>query len=316
MRRRLAAAAGLGVALAAACAPGHPEAPTAAAGASGVDRAGMDPSVRPGDDFFGYANGGWIKTHEIPPDRASYGTGAIVDELTAKRTAALIDEAARNAPAGSEARKVGDYYATYLDEAAIAARGAAPLAPALERIAAIADRRALATALGAALRADVDVLNNTSFDTPNLFGLWVAADLSDPAHNAAFLLQGGLGLPDRDYYLDGAPRMAEIRDRYQAHVAAMLGLAGLSDPAARAARIVALEHAIAAVHVPRVDTEDVQKGNNHWTRGELADRAPGLDWPAFLTAAGLDRQPRFVIWQPGALVGLAACIGKLRARSQ
>jgi predicted metalloendopeptidase len=306
---RLAAAARLGVALAAACAPGHPEAPTAAAaGASGVDRAGMDPSVRPGDDFFGYANGGWIKTHEIPPDRASYGTGSIVQELTAKRTAELIAEDARDAAAGSDARKVGDYYASYLDEAAIAARGAAPLAPALEQIAAISDRRALATALGAALRTDVDVLNNTNLDTPNLFGLWVAADLSDPAHNAAFLLQGGLGLPDRDYYLDGSPRMAEIRDKYQAHVAAMLGLAGLSDAAARAARVVALEHEIAAVHVPRVDTEDVQKGNNHWTRGELADRAPGLDWPAFLAAAGLDHQPRFVIWQPRALVGLAALV--------
>jgi predicted metalloendopeptidase len=306
---RLAAAARLAVALAAACAPGHPEAPTAAAaGASGVDRAGMDPSARPGDDFFGYANGGWIKTHEIPPDRASYGTGAIVNEVTTKRTADLIAEAARDAPAGSEARKVGDYYASYLDEAAIAARGAAPLAPALARIAAIADRQALATALGAALRADVDVLNNTNFDTPNLFGLWVAADLSDPAHNAAFLLQGGLGLPDRDYYLDGSPRMAEIRDKYQAHVAAMLGLAGLPAVADRAARVVALEHAIATVHVPRVETEDVQKGNNHWTRSELADRAPGLDWPAFLAAAGLDRQPRFVVWQPAALIGLAALV--------
>jgi predicted metalloendopeptidase len=305
---RLAAAARLGVALAAACTPGHPEAPTAAGGASGVDRAGMDPSVQPGDDFFGYANGGWIKTQEIPPDRASYGTGSIVQELTAKRTAELIAEAARDAPAGSDARKVGDYYASYLDEVAIAARGTAPLTPALQQIAAIADRRALATALGATLDTDVDVLNNTNLDTPNLFGLWVAQDLSDPRHNTAFLLQGGLGLPDRDYYLDGSPRMAEIRERYQAHVAAMLQLAGLSDAAARAARIVALEHEIATVHVPRVDTEDVQKGNNHWTRGELADRAPGLDWAAFLAAAGLDRQQRFVVWQPGALVGLAALV--------
>src|SRR4029079_6433838 len=91
---RLAAAVRLGVALAAACAPGHPEAPTAAARASGVDRAGMDPSVRPGDDFYAYANGGWIKTHEIPPDRASYGTGSIVAELPPTRTPTLITEAA------------------------------------------------------------------------------------------------------------------------------------------------------------------------------------------------------------------------------
>ncbi|HEY6174222.1 MAG TPA: M13 family metallopeptidase N-terminal domain-containing protein, partial [Kofleriaceae bacterium] len=276
--------------MAAACTPAHPEVKTAAPGAAaGIDLAGIDRSVSPGNDFYAYANGGWIKSHEIPADRPSYGTGAIVDEKTVQRTSELIAEAARSAPAGTEARKVGDYYASYLDEAAINARGTAPIKPALERIAAIADRRGLAAALGASLRTDVDVLNNTNYDTPNLLGLWVAQDLSEPTRYSAFLLQGGLGLPDRDYYLDATTRMAEIRDRYQAHIAAMLELAGLTDGAARAARVVALERKIAEVHVPRVDTEDVQKGNNHWTRAELADRAPGLDWAAFLAAAGLDR---------------------------
>jgi putative endopeptidase len=307
---------GLGISLGlafAACAPARPEvrpgATPGASGASGIDLAGIDRSVTPGNDFYGYANGGWIKTHDIPPDRASYGTGAIVEELTTKRTSELIAESAKDAPAGPEARKVGDFYASYLDEAAIAARGSAPLAPELARIAAIADRRGLAGVIGSALRADVDVLNNTNFDTLNLFGLWVAQDLSDPQRYAAFLLQGGLGLPDRDYYLDGSPRMAEIRDRYQAHIVEMLRLAGLSDPAARAARIVALEHKLAEAHAPRVDTEDVQKGNNHWKRGELADRAPGLDWAALLAAAGLDHLPGFVIWQPTAVVGIAALVG-------
>jgi putative endopeptidase len=300
----------LGVAIGAACNPAHPEVKTAApSAASGVDLVGMDRSVSPGNDFYAYANGGWIRSHDIPADRPSYGTGAIVDEKTIKRTSELIAEAARSAPSGSEARKVGDYYASYLDEAAIAAHGTAPLKPALDRIAAIADRRGLAAALGASLRADVDVLNNTNYDTANLFGLWVAQDLSDPTHYAAFLLQGGLGLPDRDYYVDASPRMTEIRDKYQAHIAAMLGLGGMSDGAARAARVVALEHKIALAHVPRVDTEDVQKGNNHWSRAELADRAPGLDWAGFLAAAGLARQPGFVIWQPKALIGLAALVG-------
>ena len=319
----------LALAVAAACTPAHPEVKTAAPGAAaGIDLAGIDRSVSPGNDFYAYANGGWIKSLEIPADRPAYGTGAIVDEKTTKATSELIAEAARSAPAGTEARKVGDYYASYLDEAAINARGTAPIKPALERIAAIADRRGLAAALGASLRTDVDVLNNTNYDTPNLLGLWVAQDLSEPTRYSAFLLQGGLGLPDRDYYLDATTRMAEIRDRYQAHIAAMLELAGLTDGAARAARVVALERKIAEVHVPRVDTEDVQKGNNHWTRAELADRAPGLDWAAFLAAAGLDRlrtpcgsaarpgkagacdrQPGFVIWQPKALIGLAALVG-------
>ena len=299
----------MGLAIAA-CAPSHPEVRpiSGTGGPSAIDRTGMDPSVAPGNDFYGYANGGWIKSHEIPPDRASYGTGAMLQELTSKRTAALIAEAAKDAPAGSDARKVGDFYASYLDQAAITGKGLAPLAPALERIAAIGDAHALATALGHTLRADVDVLNATNYDTDNLFGLWVAQDLDDPSRYAAFLLQGGLGLPDRDYYLDAAPRMAEIRDKYRAHIAAMLGLAGIADADAKAARIFDLEHKIADAHVPRVDTENVEKGNNHWTRAELATRAPGLDWPAFLAAAQLDRQPGFVVWQPSALIGLAALV--------
>jgi len=297
--------------IAAACAPSHTDVHPAAAsaGSGAIDTAGVDRSVKPGDDFYAYANGGWIKSHEIPPDRASYGTGAIVQELTSKRTAELIAEVAKDAPAGSEAKKIGDYYASYLDEAAIADRGIAPLKPMFDRIAAIEDAHALASALGRTLRADVDVLNATNYDTENLFGLWVAQDLSDPTHYSAFLLQGGLGLPDRDYYLDPSPRMAEIRDKYRAHVAAMLTLAGITDTEARAARIFDLEHKIAEAHSPRLETEDVQRGNNHWTRAELAARAPGLDWQAFLTAAGLSRQPGFVVWQPNALIGLAALVG-------
>ncbi|HEX2689574.1 MAG TPA: M13 family metallopeptidase, partial [Kofleriaceae bacterium] len=149
---------------------------------------------------------------------------------------------------------------------------------------------------------------NGNYDTDNLFGLWVAQDLSDPTHYSPFLLQGGLGLPDRDYYLDPSPRMAEIRDKYRAHIAAMLALAGITDAGAKATRIFDLEHKIAEVHVPRIETEDTQKGNNHWTRADLLARAPGLDWQAFLAAAGLDRQASFVVWQPPALIGIAALV--------
>jgi predicted metalloendopeptidase len=296
------------LAVLAACDPSHPELHGGPAGASAIDIAGMDTSVVPGNDFYAYANGGWIKSHDIPPDRSSYGTGAIVEELTAKRTVDLIAEAAKAAAAGSEAAKVGDYYASYLDEAAIAAAGTAPLAPELARIAAIADRKALAQAIGASLRTDVDVLNNTNYDTENLFGLWIAQDLSDPTRYAVFVLQGGLGLPDRDYYLDPSPRMVEIREKYRAHIAAMLGLAGIADGDARAVRILSLETAIAGAHAPRVETEDVKHGNNHWRRDELTERAPGLDWSALLAAAGLERQADFVVWQPAALIGIARLV--------
>jgi predicted metalloendopeptidase len=151
----------------------------------------------------------------------------------------------------------------------------------------------------------VDVLNNTNLHTPNLFGLWVAQDLDEPASYSPFLLQGGLALPDRDYYLSPSAPMAAIRDRYQAHIARVLELAGVGEARARAARIFALEARIAEAHVSRADSEDVKKGNNHWSRRDFAERAPGLDWEAFFAAAGLGQQPRLVVWQPGAVIGIA-----------
>lgn len=275
----------------------------------GLDLAGMDRKVAPGDDFFAHANGTWLKITEIPADRRSYGTSAMVDDRTALRTAELIRGlAAHPAPAGSEARKIGDYYASYMDEARIEALGLKPLQPALDRIAAIADRSALAKALGDGVRADVDVLNATNFYTDNFFGLWVAQDLDHPERYAPFLLQGGLGMPDRDYYLDPSPRMAGIRTQYQAYIAGLLKLAGIPDGETKAARIFELERRIAENHRSREASVDVVKGNNHWTRADFDAKAPGLDWGAFFQAAGLGQQDRFVVWQPEAFTGSAALV--------
>ncbi len=281
---------------------------TPAPDAHGIDLAGIDRSVAPGDDFFAYANGAWLKTTEIPADRSSYGTGALLAELNTRRTAALISNAAARAAAGSDARKIGDYYASFMDEARIEELGLKPLASALARIDAIADRGQLAQALGATLRADVDVLNSTNFYTPNLFGLWVAQDLDDPKSYSPFLLQGGLVMPDRDYYLNPSPPMAAIRDKYQVHIAMVLQLAGVADAQAKAGRILALERRIAEAHSSRADSEDVRKGNNHWSLKDFDMRAPGLDWQAFFAAAGLTPQPRFVVWQPGAVTGISALV--------
>ena len=278
----------------------------AAAGDHGLDFAGMDPSVAPGDDFFRYANGRWLATTEIPADRSSWGVDAQLAELTLQRTAELIRAADASAAPGTEARKIGDYYASYMDAARIERLGLTPLAPLLKDIDAINDRAALARALGATLRADVDVLNNTSLHTENLFGLWVAQDLDDPQRCSPFLLQGGLGMPDRDYYLNPSEKMADIRTHYQAHIAAALRLAHIQGAEEKAARIFELERRIAEVHVSRADSEEVLKGNNHWSAAEFAQRAPGLDWPAFFDAAGLSRQGEFVVWQPGAVTGISA----------
>src|SRR5262249_6228832 len=145
-------------------------------------------------------------------------------------------------------RKVGDYFTAYMDEAAIEKRGLSTVTPILNRITAIADRRGLAKELGATLRADVDPLNATNFHTDHLFGLWVAQDFNEPTRNTAYLLQGGLAMPDREYYVSESPRMVETRTKYVSHVAAVLELAGIADAPAKAEQIAALETKIARVH--------------------------------------------------------------------
>ncbi len=287
-------------------------APPLASKGGGIDTAGMDRKVAPGTDFFAYANGTWLKRTAIPADRAAYGTGAIVSELTERRTVGLIQDAAK-APsaAGPDLRKVGDFYASFMDEAAIEAAGLRPLQPTLDRIAAIQNRDDLARFLGSTLRADVDVLNATNLATDDLFGLWVAQDLDDPSHYSPFLLQGGLGMPDREYYLDASPRMEDIRSKYRAHVAAALRLAHVGEVEMRAERIFDLERRIAQAHWSREDTGDVLKGNNHWARKDFGVRAPGLDWDAYFVGAGLEQAPAFVVWQPSACSGISALAASL-----
>ena len=296
----------------------HALAPSAAALASvfllaayapGVDLAGMDKSVTPGDDFFAYANGAWEKATAIPADRASWGTGGELAELTDKRVSDLIQTA--GAAKGPEARKIADYYAGYMDEAGIEAKGLAPLKPTLARIAAIDDRKALSAYLGSTLRADVDVLNATALRTDNLFGLWVAADLKTPTRYSPYLLQGGLSLPNREYYLATTPRMQAIRDGFKAHVAKVFELAGSAqaEAQAKAERVFALEDKIAHTHGSLTDAEDPEKGYNPWSRADFDAKAKGIDWGAYFGAAGLEPQKRFVVWQPQALTGEAALAG-------
>lgn len=285
-------------------------APKPTYGTFGFDTAGMDPTVKPGDSFYHYANGTWHERTEIPADRSSAGMFLRLAEEASQHNRELIEAAARSdAPAGSEARKIGDLFASYMDEATIEARGMTPLAPELKRIAAIANRRDLSAVLGDTLRADVDALNMGDVTTARLFGLWVAEDLNEPSRYVAYLLQGGLGLPDRDYYLADNPRFAEVREKYQRHIANMLRLAGFSEPEARAARVYALEKKIAQVHWSQVDTRDIHKANNPWKREEFARKAPGIDWDAYLSAANLGAQRDFIIWQPSAVTGIAKLVG-------
>ncbi len=277
--------------------------------APGLDRAGMDTAVKPGDDFFDFANGTWLKTTEIPADKSGTGAGSMLADRTDQGVAELIQSAAKgHASGGSELRKIGDYYTAFMDTAGIEAAGMKPLQPALDSVAAIRDRKDLARVLGSGLRADVDALNNTNFYTGNLLGLWIAQDLKDPSHYSPFLLQGGLGMPDRSYYTDPGAGMDSTRAAYQAHVARMLSLAHMQGAEARAASIVGLETKMARAHWTREQSGDVSKANNHWKRSEFQSKAPGLDWDAYFSAAHLAKPQVFQIWQPSAVTGLSGLV--------
>jgi len=275
----------------------------------GISVANMDRSVKPGDNFFLYCNGDWIKRTELPPDRARISVFSGLADLSDKRTAALIEETAKsNAPEGSSARKIADLYNSYMNEAAIESRGMAPIEPHLKAIAAIQNKKELAAALGETLRADVDALNNTNFHTSHLFGLWVAPGFNDSDHYAAYLLQGGVQLPDRDYYLSDSEHMKDVRAKYQTHLSAMLKLAGFTDTDARAERIIALEHAIAEKHLSLAENDDIHKANNTWTQADFTAKAPGLDWAEYFRGAGLSKQASFIVWQPTAFAGESALV--------
>jgi putative endopeptidase len=269
----------------------------------------IERSIRPGDDFYRYANGGWINRVEIPPDRAGLSTFSLLTDISNQRTAELLKQAPDlNAPAGAGPRKIRDLYQSYMDEAGIEARGLGPIKPHLDEIAAISNKQELARALGQSLRADVDALNNTNFHTPNLFGLWVAPDFNDPEHYAAYLLQGGLELPDREYYLSGSEHMRSLLLKYRAHVAAILRLAGVDDSEARAGRVLELEHRIAELHSTLADNQDIHKANNHWGQADFGQKAPGVDWSEYFRGAGLAGQQEFIVWQPSAFQGEAALV--------
>jgi endothelin-converting enzyme/putative endopeptidase len=278
----------------------------------GIVSSSIDPSVKPGDDFYRFANGNWIKRAEIPEDRAAVDVWTKLGDLSNQRMADLIKEIANsNEPAGSGLRKVADLYSSYIDESMVEAKGTVPLKAKLDAIGAIRDKKQLARALGETLRADVDALNNTNYHTPNLFGLWVAPGFNDSDHYVPYLMQGGLILPDREYYLSDSESMQKIRSQYQTHMAAMLKLAGVTNPDARVKAIFELELAIAKTHRTLAENEDIHKANNTWTQSDFSVKAPGLDWKEYFAGAGMTKVKSFIAWQPEAFAGESALVNSI-----
>jgi predicted metalloendopeptidase len=266
----------------------------------------VDRSVKPGNDFYRYANGGWLGRVTIPAGQLSYDTRAILVQKTGQRVRELIQEAAAAQPiTGSGAQKVGDYYASFMDRDGIESKGMTPLAGEMARIAAISDKASLSAYLGTTLNTEVDGL---TANADHIFGVWVNQSFTESDHYVFHLLQGGLGMPDRDDYIDSSPKMAGLRAQYQAHIAVTLKLAGIADSETRAARILTLETRMAQAQAPDADAADVFKQNNSWKRVDFNSKAPGMDWNAYFASAGLNGQLDFVVWQPSAVTGTSGLV--------
>ena len=259
-------------------------------GRFGFDEAGMDRTAKPGDDFYRFANGTWAKTTPIPPDRSNFGLFAALDELSLQRSRDILEEAAR-AP-GS---RIGDLYASFMDEAAADAAGAKPLAPTIGAIKGAPSKAGLAAEMGRLLRIGVN----------QPFPFTVGQDDKNPDVYVVQFYQGGLGLPDRDYYLQAEARMTGIRGDYEAYLARLLTLAGEPNAAARAKAVAAFETGLARAHWTRIDSRDSSKTYNPWTRADFDAKAPGFDWQAYLAAAGAEGRMSFLVAQPSAVTGMA-----------
>jgi putative endopeptidase len=266
----------------------------------------IDHSVKPGQDFYRFANGNWLKTAAPPAGQTNLDIRAMLMARNAQRVRDLIEKAAASRAAnGAIEQKVSDYYASYMDQAAIESKGLAPLADSLSRISAITDRTSLSAYLGTTLGSEIDGLTSNS---DHIFGIWINQGFDDASHNLPHLWQGGLGLPNRDDYLDSSQQKSELRSQYQAHIARVLKLAGAANAEREAPAVLSLEIGIARAFAPDSDAADTFKQNNPWKRADFAQKAPALDWNAYFQAAGLSAQQNFIVWQPSDVVGVSALV--------
>jgi putative endopeptidase len=279
-------------------------------GTFGVDPASMDRSVHPGDDFWSYVNGTWARTVEIPADRGALSQVARLNDLSSSQVKAILDEmiARRGSLSGDDAR-VADFYASLMDQAAIDARGAAPLLDDLKPVRAAATHSALAAQMGRLAREwqGTPPLGRMPRYFPSIFPIGIGQDSKDPDKYMPGLGQGGLGMPNRDYYLKDDAEAKKTQDAYRAHLANMLRLTGAPDAEAvrRAAAVYELERAIAGAHWPLADSRDADKTYNPWSLADLKTRAPGFDWQAYTAALGLERRPTFVVGETTAVTAMA-----------
>ena len=264
-------------------------------GTYGFDATGMDPSVAPGDNFYQFANGTWAKNTPIPADKSNYGMFTKLDDLSRDRTRGLIEDAAKD-----PSSRIGAVYASFMDEAALEAKGLTPLAPWFNQIRATRSLAELPKLYAAASRNGVG--------TP--FGGFVGQDDKAPDQYILSLAQSGLGMPDRDYYLSKDAKLVDTKAKYLAHLINMLNLAGEPNAAARAAAILAFETKIAQASWTRIESRDATKTYNKMTLAELAKRAPGFDFTRLIRETGAQNVESIIVAQPSAITAISALVSK------
>ena len=267
---------------------------------SGIDRGGMDSSVRPQDDLYLAMNGTWVKNTQIPADKAIWGAFIDLRELSDKRVREIVEGLPSTNPApGSNAQKVDDYFRAFLDEAAIDKAGLAPVEASLKDLDSVKDAGMLVGLMGhwqgvvsTPLRVDAN------------------PDLDDPGVYIADFRQGGLGLPDRDYYLKDGERFTKARAAYAAYLGRLFALSGDSeaDAAAHATQVIALETKIATAQWPREQTRDPRLAHNPKTPAELEALAPGFDWNTFEAQSQLQPGKVVIVRQPGYVTAFAGLV--------
>jgi putative endopeptidase len=255
----------------------------------GVDLTAMDSTVKPGDDFFDFVNGAWAKRTEIAADRTFVGIDSVLNDQIDKDVRAIVEDMAKNPTAsGQIGQQVGDFYASWMDLAAINAKGAVPLKPYLDRIVGVKDKGEL-----------IDLFATVGYESP--VGVSIFPDLSNPTQYAVYAGQSGLGLPNRDYYLLQGAKYDAYRAAYRAYMTQVQQLAGISDAAAKTVRIFALETAIANVHWTPEQSRDIDKIYNPMDLAKLNAFAPQLEWNRALAKAGLDDVKTVVVTETTAV---------------
>ena len=262
-------------------------------GTFGFDTAGMDRSVVPGDNFFLFADGTWVKNTPIPADKSNYGMFTVLEDLSRDRTRQIIEEQAKDPNS-----RIGNAYASFMDQSAIDAKGLAPFNPWLNEVRSIKSKAGLA-----ALYSDADRLG---INIP--YRMFIGQDRKASDQYALNVIQSDLGMPDRDYYLSNDPKLAETKVKYLQHLTSVLTLAGEGNAAARAKAILDLETKIARVHWTRAESRDANKTYNKMSLAEMRKLAPGFDFPALAKGIGANVD-QVIVFQPSAFKGIGALVG-------